>query len=1208
MNNNYIKQNDPNIQTEILKYKEFLISKINIDTENSKEKTYIDEILDENNILNLTNYQNFVQNLINPNTEYNRLLLLYATGVGKSITALAVAKNFMDIYKINKSINNKETGNIFIMGFTSEIFKKELLNNEYFGILNREEIKEFQRVKSMVNTNIESDLQHLKELKIRYNKRIKKKNIKFIGYKEFYNKLFITENQDNLNNYKDYEIINNIKLGNIRINKELLLSFKNSLIICDECHNLYNSLEQNNWGISIQIILDYYDNKEVDGYNSVRCLFLSATPITNNPVEIVSIVNLLSNKNGKIKKKDLFIKDELTDNGINIINKSIVGKISYLQYKNEEFYPSSEIIGDEIKDIPYLKFIKCPMSELHFETYKKLSNKQIKDNISNIDNISSSGIDMSSSIAMTEEFLISEEIKKESKFYPINLSLDNRYLLDYVIPNPESNKYGLYNPTEIKQLIQKSSKEWKNKHEINIIEKKSYGYYLNGGFLKKDKIKKYSTKYYKLLEQIKDIVINKSGKLFIYHNYVNNSGIFFIQEILKENGILDEYMNSVSNTLCSICYKKRIEHENNKLEHNFKPLRYVVISGEINNNIIDTSINKFNLSSNKEGYEFKIIIGSKAIKEGYDLKAIQNVIILHPPDNISTLIQILGRSIRNRSHIDLPKEKQKVNIYIYISTIPVLAKKYIHSFEELLYKKKVKTYRVIENIENIFYKQAIDYLINIDLNKNKKSLFNKTKENNKIIKNEFIDINKLKLDTFNAYYIDNEIKLVKHIIKRLFIEVTNIYFYNDLLSYVRSPPFKVNINTKLISEDSFIIALNELLYQDTNIDYLQSDLESVNIFVNSLYNNNDKIFIDLNMNKVTIIYINNLYILAKVNNKDDMIESSITDITIDENLYNKINIDIEDYYNHTTTNTNHNSINIDEYVKNNKILNNFEINKIEFINKYNYITSITDENNLIDELKKINIIYNYSIEFQIELIEYIIEYLFTIYTSKSYVQLNPNHNFYIIILAYYNIYNLIVFANNINLSNDIKQLYKDYIIKSIIINNKQNTSTIYNNYISSLILNSTEYLGNKKKKNIKVFDYLLPIGHLLNNKPIFYDPNLEQYVDDLYYKDNTIYVENSILICYQQINQSLVQFKLRPSNNKKISKDRRDIQTGIVCSFKDKSYLLDLCKKLNIDLTNVKLSKINLCQIIHDTILENELIERQKKSKIKWFYNIFEIL
>ena len=131
MDNIYPDQNDKKIQSDILKYKEFAKNKIDIDNEKEKKETYIDNILKEQNILNLSSYQNFISSFINPHTEYNRLLLLFGTGAGKTIGSLAVAKNFIEIYKKNKFINNQDIGNIFIMGFTSDIFKRELLNNEY---------------------------------------------------------------------------------------------------------------------------------------------------------------------------------------------------------------------------------------------------------------------------------------------------------------------------------------------------------------------------------------------------------------------------------------------------------------------------------------------------------------------------------------------------------------------------------------------------------------------------------------------------------------------------------------------------------------------------------------------------------------------------------------------------------------------------------------------------------------------------------------------------------------------------------------------------------------------------------------------------------------------------------------------------------------------------------------------------------------------
>jgi hypothetical protein len=44
-------------------------------------------------------------------------------------------------------------------------------------------------------------------------------------------------------------------------------------------------MEKNNWGLALQIILNYHD--------SCRALFLSATPLNNSSTEVIDLLNLL---------------------------------------------------------------------------------------------------------------------------------------------------------------------------------------------------------------------------------------------------------------------------------------------------------------------------------------------------------------------------------------------------------------------------------------------------------------------------------------------------------------------------------------------------------------------------------------------------------------------------------------------------------------------------------------------------------------------------------------------------------------------------------------------------------------------------------------------------------------------------------------------------------------------------------------------------
>ena len=127
---------------------------------------------------------------------------------------------------------------------------------------------------------------------------------------------------------RESDILKALNEKKIKFNIELLESFKNSLLICDEIHNVYNSLYKNNWGIAIQSVLDYTP--------SLRAIFLSATPLNNNPTEIIDLMNLLvvSDTNEKFKKEDFFsdVKTgEIKSESLDKIKKFLKGKVSFIK-------------------------------------------------------------------------------------------------------------------------------------------------------------------------------------------------------------------------------------------------------------------------------------------------------------------------------------------------------------------------------------------------------------------------------------------------------------------------------------------------------------------------------------------------------------------------------------------------------------------------------------------------------------------------------------------------------------------------------------------------------------------------------------------------------------------------------------------------------------------------------------------------------------
>jgi len=520
----YLNNDDPNVIEDIIQRKEFYwTKKWNIETKNEIDN-FIPKFLLQESIkygarLKPQSYQIFIETLINPNTPYKRLLLLWDTGIGKTVASLLASMKFIENFRLEAESGNKEVGSVFIIGFSKKVFQTDLLRFPDFGFLSRDEKTDLERIKKIALAGSIKDMEIYKERIMRIKKRLTNRRgngyFKFYGYKEFVNRIFIPKQRTDLTNMNEDQIKKALLSGEIKYNEELLLEFKNSLIVCDEIHNVYNSLEKNNWGIAIQSVLD----KEP----TCKALFMSATPINNSPTEIIDILNLLI-PNEEIKKKygidhlrreDFFKNDkELKSDALDKISKLCRGRISYVKDTNPQYFPALKSLGEEISTIPYLKFIRCPMSKFHYKTY--------------------------------------------SNIYKGTLSQDSQYLIDFALPNPNDENIGIYQTEQIKQ-ISMAPQSWKNKYEIDFVDDKIVGDICNY-----ENLKKYSNKYVKLLDIINSIIKNHEGKICIYHNVVHMSGVLFIAEILLRNGFLDENTAPSDNTICVICGKTKKEHTINK--------------------------------------------------------------------------------------------------------------------------------------------------------------------------------------------------------------------------------------------------------------------------------------------------------------------------------------------------------------------------------------------------------------------------------------------------------------------------------------------------------------------------------------------------------------------------------------------------------------------------------------------------------------------
>jgi hypothetical protein len=180
-----------------------------------------------------------------------------------------------------------------------------------------------------------------------------------------------------------------------------------------------------------------------------------------------------------------------------------------------------------------------------------------------------------------------------------------------------------------------------------------------------------------------EFIVNRlrtcEGVSFIYSRFIAAGGLA-LAIALEVNGYMAAGARS-RNILkghdfvgqCALCEQKANNHTNTA--HPFTQAHYVFLSGDTglsgnNRDSIDKATISSGPESNVNGQRIKVIIGSTVAGEGIDLKFIREIYVLDTWFHLNKLEQILGRGIRNKSHIALPKEKRNVTVYLLTNQFP----------------------------------------------------------------------------------------------------------------------------------------------------------------------------------------------------------------------------------------------------------------------------------------------------------------------------------------------------------------------------------------------------------------------------------------------------------------------------------------------------------------------------------------------------------
>jgi hypothetical protein len=663
----------------------------------------ISDFLEKPKEFTLHNTQKFISKYMSPYTPYNGILLWHGVGIGKTCAAISSAEKYRKdggILSRNKIVVLLPSTTLF------QNWKDNIFNLKDY-LANTDKTKNVLCTGSTFidELGINDEMTYEKKEK-RVNQMIKK-YYEFYGFLSFANKIEREINAES-NDRDDREYL---KLQVIRKN------YSNRIFIVDEVHFTRDyAIASSTNDQASKKIAEYLDLIARYGENN-KFILASATPMYNKPVEIIDILNilLLNDKRPPIESSDIFKSDgyELkNDQSIQLLIRKSAGYISFIRGENPVVFPikiyphlpgmsyipnptydlSGEIIPID-KKIQNITFIKSPMSNLphgQYYVYHQITepDDEKKDNFGNPSSMAS---------------IITFPINKENAADPIQIEK-------------------LYSDIGFDETFAKDGERYIYKpHAI-----------INGiPFLQNipTYLDKYSSKYSNLL----NIVNNSTGKVFIFSRFIK-AGILTLALMLEQNGYIHYTEKGITPLLKNRipeeqkrCYCGKLKndeiHTNQEglAYHLFSQGKFILFIGKTSKDSLNILKDEFNgklkgKSINLYGENIKFVLGTTVIEQGISFHNVREVHIIDPWYHLNRSEQVVGRAIRNFSHISLPPSMRNVSVYLYTATIPedLMSNKetYVESMDERTYRIAYYKSKKIANINRILKSNAVDCLLN----------------------------------------------------------------------------------------------------------------------------------------------------------------------------------------------------------------------------------------------------------------------------------------------------------------------------------------------------------------------------------------------------------------------------------------------------------------------------------------------------------------
>jgi len=464
------------------------------------------------------------------------------------------------------------------------------------------------------------------------------------------------------------------KIGERAIGEDVNANrFSGKLIIIEEAHIFFQNVISGKATIAIEIF------EKLMAAKGAKFLFLTGTPITGDPFELVPMFNLLrgnlyDEKSGKMFPLFPILREEFYKNFVStefnsiknreVFQDRISGLVSY--YKG--ILDPDHYILPKISDI---QVVKCPMGDVQWQFYMESRGKEW---------------DLERIAKYKTEAFKEGKYKKAERASSGTYKTNSAQACNFAFPEMVEKKYNSY-ITNYGRVHEISEFKWKLLLE-NYDEPFKYIY---------QNLAKYSGKLDYLIRRV-TAVERDEKKIFIYTKY-QILGATICAKMLIEAG-----------------YEQILEGNIPSYDGLSKKKRFLVVDGTLKDPY--SLIRFYNKASNFKGEYCQIIIGTSIVQAGISLFDMREGYALESQWRANILTQVKGRMIRTCSHNRLPVEERTVDFYILSSVPPkeslrgALTPDMGKTTDEILYDGAVRKAELSDTFIKAMHEAAVDCHLN----------------------------------------------------------------------------------------------------------------------------------------------------------------------------------------------------------------------------------------------------------------------------------------------------------------------------------------------------------------------------------------------------------------------------------------------------------------------------------------------------------------